>query len=87
MAHQVSLELNTKLVLSKDVKFLILKDNSVLGHLLISKGSIEWLPPNKSKNGHSLTWVKFAELMKTQGKPVRVRNHASKKAAKKAKNH
>jgi len=34
-----------------------------------------------------LTWVKFAELMKTQGKPVRVRNHASKKAAKKAKNH
>ncbi len=83
MAHAISLELNTKVVQSKDIKFSILKDNSVLGHLLISKGNIEWLPPNKHTNGHRLTWKKFAELMENQGKPVRVSNHAGKKAAKK----
>lgn len=84
MAHEISLELNTKVVLNKDIKFSILKDNSVLGRLLISKGNIEWLPPNKHTNGHRLTWKKFAELMETEGKAVRVNNHAGKKAAKKA---
>ena len=83
MAHEISLELNTKVVLNKDIKFLIHKDNSVLGRLLISKGNIEWLPRNKRNNGQRLTWEKFAELMKTEGKAVRVSNHASKKAAKK----
>jgi len=84
MAHEISLELNTKVVLNKDIKFLILKDNSVLGRLLISKGNIEWLPRNKRNNGQRLTWEKFAELMELEGKAVRVRNHAGKTAAKKA---
>lgn len=84
MAHEISLELNTKVVLNKDIKFLIHKDNSVLGRLLISKGNIEWLPRNKRNKGQRLTWKKFAELMETEGKAVRVNNHAGKKAAKKA---
>ena len=85
MSHQVSLELNTKIVQNKDIKFLILENNSVLGRLLISKGNIEWLPPNRQKNGKRLTWRKFAELMETEGKAVRVSNHAGKKAKKSAK--
>lgn len=85
MAHEVSLDLNTKIVLNKDVQFQILKNGLAVGRLLISKGNIEWLPPNKQKNGQRLSWDKFAELMETEGKPVKVRNHASKKAKKSVK--
>ena len=84
MAHDVSLDLNTKIVLNKDVQFQILKDGLALGRLLISKGNIEWLPPNRQKNGQRLSWDKFAELMETEGKAVKVRNHAGNKSSKKS---
>ena len=35
-----------------------------LGRLVISNGSIEWLPKNK-KSGTRLNWSKFAELMQS----------------------
>lgn len=73
MAHQVSLNLNEKLVFHKDVEIEVKADSSKLGTLLISKGNIEWLPVGNSVNKHRLTWKKFAELMETQGKPAKVK--------------
>jgi hypothetical protein len=73
MAHEVSIDINNKFVLHKDVKLEVKTDAGKLGTLLISKGNIEWLPAGNSVNKHRLTWTKFAELMQTQGKPAKAK--------------
>ena len=73
MAHEVSLNMNSKFVLHKDVEVEVKTDDGKLGTLLISKGNIEWLPASKSVNKHRLSWKKFAELMVSQGKPTKVK--------------
>ena len=76
MAHEVSLDINTKFVLNKDVKVDVSNGQGKLGTLLISKGNIEWVPSPKSINKHRLSWTKFAELMVEQGKPARAKPKA-----------
>lgn len=71
MAHEVSLDINSKFVLHKDVKVEVKTDEGKLGTLLISKGNIEWLPAGNSVNKHRLSWTKFADLMEKQGKPAK----------------
>lgn len=73
MAHEVSLNLNEKFVLHKDVKIEVKADSAKLGTLLISKGNIEWLPVGNSVNKHRLSWRKFAELMEAQGQPAKIK--------------
>lgn len=73
MAHEVKLTLHSKLVASKDVEIAVRQSSGKLGTLLISKGNIEWQPAWKSVRRHRLTWTKFAELMKDEGKPVRAK--------------
>ncbi|WP_296869324.1 hypothetical protein [Tibeticola sp.] len=73
MAHEVSLDINNKVVLHKDVKIEVKTNDGKLGTLLISKGNIEWLPARNSVNKHRLSWAKFAELMQTQGKPAKAK--------------
>ncbi len=46
--------------------FQIKYDDSILGTLVISKGSIQWYAPNKQKPTCDLTWKQFADLMKKQ---------------------
>ena len=71
MAHEVSINLHTKLVQNKDVEIEIKKDGSKLGDLLISRGNIEWVPSGNSVNKHRMSWAKFAEFMEKHGKNVR----------------
>jgi hypothetical protein len=73
MAHEVSLALDEKIVLHKDVEVEVRADGSKLGTLLISKGNIEWLPGGNSVNKQRLSWKKFAALMEDQGKPTKVK--------------
>lgn len=73
MAHKVLMELNEKVVLHKDIKIEVRKDDVKLGTVLVSKGNIEWLPANNSVNKHRLTWVKFAELMENYGKNAKAK--------------
>ena len=73
MANEVSLDINNKFVLHKDVQVEVKTDGKKLGTLLISKGNIEWLPAGNSVNKHRLSWLKFAELMETQGKPAKAK--------------
>lgn len=73
MAHEVILEINNKFVLHKDVTVEVKTDHGKLGTLLISKGNIEWLPSGHSVNKRRLNWTAFADLMESQGKPVKAR--------------
>jgi hypothetical protein len=72
MAHEVSLGINSKFVLHKDVEVEVKRDGTKLGTVLISKGNIEWLPSKNSVNKHRLTWTKFAELMEAKGMPAKI---------------
>ena len=79
MAHEVTMAIDTKFVLNKDVEVEVKSNNKKLGTVLISKGNIEWLGANKSVNKKRLTWKQFADLMNSDGKAVRVKKAAAKK--------
>ena len=73
MAHKVTLNLNTNIVLHKDVEIVVHASTGKLGTLLVSKGNIEWLPVKKSVNKLRLSWTQFSKLMKAQGKPAKAK--------------
>lgn len=77
MAHEVTLDIATKFVLHKDVKIEVKTDEGKLGTLLVSKGNIEWLPSGNRVNKKRFSWAKFAELMESKGRDVRVRKKAA----------
>jgi hypothetical protein len=64
MAYSVDIDLPTKVVLNKDVRFVIRSDNAKLGEFLISKGGIDWYPANK-KTPITKTWKQFDRLMQS----------------------
>ncbi|AOA04583.1 hypothetical protein [Pseudomonas sp. TMW 2.1634] len=73
MAHEVSINLHQKIVLSKDVEVEVKAGGSKLGTILISKGNLEWVPAGNSVNKHRLTWKQFATLMEGEGKPKKIK--------------
>lgn len=48
--------------------FQIKYNDSVLGSLQFSRGSIQWFAKGKSTPTCDLTWKQFADLMEKQGK-------------------
>lgn len=72
MAHEVTLDIATKLVSHKDVKVEVKNNEGKLGTLLISKGNIEWLPAGNHVNKKRMTWKNFANFMEEHGKNVKV---------------
>jgi hypothetical protein len=70
--HDITFEIPKKLVLSKDIQFEVKSDGCKLGSLLISKGSIDWIPANTSVWKYRLPWEGFADLMKKSGKMKRI---------------
>ncbi|WP_295919115.1 hypothetical protein [uncultured Xanthomonas sp.] len=72
MAHEVTLDISTKFLLHKDVTVEVKKDGKKLGTALISKGNIEWVPAGNSVNKKRLSWAKFADLMVSEGKDVKI---------------
>lgn len=85
MAHEVMLDIATKFVLHKDVKFEVKSNSKKLGTLLISKGNIEWLPSGASVNKKRLTWTQFKTMMEGTGKSAKVKKRATKKVVKRVK--
>lgn len=81
LANEVSLEINSKFVLHKDVEVEIKTDGRKLGTMLVSKGNLEWLPSGNHVNKRRVTWARFAELMETEGKEVKVRAKAKNPVA------
>jgi len=45
-------------------------DDELMGRLLISRGSVDWVGANKQLR-HRMTWRKFAQVMEEQGRVVR----------------
>lgn len=80
MAHEVSLNLSTKVIASKDCEVVVREivdgKTQTLGKLLISKGNIEWLPAGNSVNKKRYTWRQFADKM-SEAKTVRAKPRKS----------
>ncbi len=64
--HDIYLTIPPKTVLNKDTEFDVYSDDSVLGTLKVSKGSIEWRPANH-KYGFHLSWEEFDKIMQKNG--------------------
>jgi hypothetical protein len=67
--HDIEIELPPKVVLHKDVTFVVKSDSVKLGELRVSKGSIDWVPA-KHQNGCRLRWEQFDLLMREHGSRV-----------------
>jgi len=71
--HRVRLSVPQVDVGNADLRFDIEQDGTRFGVLQVSRGSVEWLPSPKAKNGFRLGWSRFDELMQTHGREVKVR--------------
>ncbi|HET9729967.1 MAG TPA: hypothetical protein VFR41_11125 [Acidimicrobiia bacterium] len=63
--HDIDIVIPPKVVLNSDVRFVVRSDNEKLGELLISRGSVAWVPGHRSRPIH-LRWEQFDALMRDQ---------------------
>ncbi len=70
MAHKVTFSMPELEVGHSDIEFLVRKNRSVVGRLLVSKGAIVWRKKWKSKRGKKLGWARFHELMEENGRRI-----------------
>jgi hypothetical protein len=61
--HDIEIEIPPKVVLNSDVRFVIRSDDEKLGELLVSRGSLAWVPGH-SPNPIHIEWERFDELMR-----------------------
>jgi hypothetical protein len=67
MAHKVEFSIPGQQTLGNaDVEFVVSKNDSKLGTLRISKGSLVWFPFN-TWYGYKLDWTTFGKLMQEEG--------------------
>ena len=64
--HEVHVDLPTGIVLHSDVKFEVWSDEDKLGELLVSQGTIDWIP-GKAHTRYQMEWEKFDEMMIKDG--------------------
>ncbi len=64
--HEINMTIPPKMVINKDAEFEIFSDESKLGTLKISKGTVEWLPANY-QYGYHCSWEDFDEIMQKHG--------------------
>lgn len=64
--HEVTFNIPERELGKADVEFKVKRDKSVLGKLKVSNGTLVWVPRDKTY-GFKIDWVKFDELMKTNG--------------------
>jgi hypothetical protein len=63
--HEIEVAIPPKIVLNSDVRFVVRSDGEKLGELLVSRGSIAWLPGH-SPNPIHVQWERFDEMMRDQ---------------------
>lgn len=68
--HDIEVEIPTQTVKNKDVKVGVRSDGQKWGTVQISKGSIDWKPSPNSKRLYRMSWEKFDEIMRSEGKPT-----------------
>ena len=52
----------------KGVTFVVNKDGTASGKLVVSKGALRWYPKGNSKTNYEVNWAKLGEIMEAQGK-------------------
>ena len=69
--HEVSLNISRAIPVGNvDIEVAVRRNGRAFGRVKISKGSIDWMPANKSKTAYYLDWSEFAKLMAQDGHPV-----------------
>ena len=66
--HEIYFRLPERQIVNADAEFTIYTDDEKLGTLNISKGSLDWMPSGFSSPPYKISWEKFSEVMKEQGK-------------------
>ncbi len=61
--HDIDVEIPPKVVLNSDVRFVVRSEGKKLGELLVSRGSIAWVPGH-SPNAIHVQWERFDDLMR-----------------------
>lgn len=64
--HDIDVSIPAQSVRNTDLVINIKSDGRQFGRLLVSRGSIDWVPAN-SPVTRRMTWERFAELMDTEG--------------------
>jgi hypothetical protein len=65
--HTIQMNIPSRVVLNSDIEFDVHSNESKLGTLRISKGSIEWAPAHFA-HGFHMEWEKFDHLMRQEGR-------------------
>jgi hypothetical protein len=63
--HDIHIDIPPKVVLNSDVRFIVRSDDEKLGELLVSRGSLAWVPGH-SPNAIHLRWERFDQLMRDE---------------------
>ena len=66
MAKQIMMDAPALEVLNRDVVFEVRESGDILGHMKISRGTVEWVPANH-QHGYHLGWEAFDALMQREG--------------------
>jgi len=70
--HDIEIAIPPKIVLNSDVRFVVRSDGEKLGELLVSRGSIAWLPGH-SPNAIHMKWERFDEMLREERRSRRRR--------------
>ena len=70
MAHKVTFSMPERELGKADIEFLVRRNGSVIGRLLVSKGAVVWRKKWKSKRGRQLGWADFHGLMQKHGQRI-----------------
>ncbi len=65
--HRIQMSEPRHEVENADIDFWVWADGEQLGHLHISKGTVDWFRGKSSVNKYTLTWEDFAAFMRDRG--------------------
>ena len=67
--HEVKLRVNQGIDIENvDATLSVWSDDSLLGRLRVSRGSVDWEPAHGRQTIYRVSWEKFAELMVDNGR-------------------
>lgn len=69
-AHEIEMQVPAQSVKNADATITVWADGITHGKLKISRGSVDWVPGRATRRRYSMTWEKFDEVMKAQGKSL-----------------
>lgn len=86
MSHALYLEVDVRAapVGTRDVVFLVYRDDQKFGELRVSKGAVVWRG-RSDKYGRKMNWRRFDEIMQEYGRRAELRDPKARKTVRAAK--